>query len=229
MFLCISSLLICTLLYDSRGDLSVVLLKQLAQEPTVQSDFHVDQAKLNTILSTSLLGGHKVQNFIAPIRAKDGRTEYFQINSSMRQENGQCVTTRCFSACVTDRMLREQAVLQALEEQKEAARVRQETARKTEFLRKLCHELCNPLAGVSGNLELLLGELQQAASVYQKEEEEQTTKARLSACQNALPRLWTLPNRPNSRRSIKCSLLTIPCRYPDSRVKVLSSLPNRWM
>lgn len=71
------------------------------------SDFHADPSCVNSILTT-LLSGDKVQNVIAPIKAKDGHVEYVQINSSMRQVDSQCVTTRCFSACVTDRVLREE-------------------------------------------------------------------------------------------------------------------------
>jgi PAS domain S-box-containing protein len=125
------------------------------------SDFHVDQAKIGEILSI-LLSGAKLKGYIAPILCKDGHTEYVEINSSMRQVNGALVTTRCFSACVTDRVLREQAQLEALAKQKEAELIREETKKKTRFLRKLCHELRNPLAGVSGNLELLMMELQAA-------------------------------------------------------------------
>jgi PAS domain S-box-containing protein len=123
--------------------------------------FHVDQAKIGEILSI-LLSGEKLKGCIAPIRCKDGHTEYMEINSSMRQENGKLVTTRCFSACVTDRILREQE--ETLTKQKEAELIREETEKKTRFLRKLCHELRNPLAGMSGNLELLLTELQAADS-----------------------------------------------------------------
>ena len=125
------------------------------------SDFHVDQAKIGEILSI-LLSGQKLKGYIAPILCKDGHTEYVEINSSMRQVNGELVTTRCFSACVTDRIMREQAQLEALAKQKEAELIREETKKKTRFLRQLCHELRNPLAGVSGNLELLMMELQAA-------------------------------------------------------------------
>jgi PAS domain S-box-containing protein len=125
--------------------------------------FHVDQSKIGEILSI-LLSGEKLKGYIAPIRCKDGHTEFVEINSSMRQENGKLITTRCFSACVTDRVLKEQAQLEALRKQKEAELIREETKKKTRFLRKLCHELRNPLAGVSGNLELLMMELQTANS-----------------------------------------------------------------
>lgn len=127
------------------------------------ADFHVDQNKIGEILAT-LLSGQKLKGCIAPIRCKDGHTEYVEINSSMRKQDGKCITTRCFSACVTDRVLREQAQLEAMARKKEAEFIREETKKKTRFLRKLCHELRNPLAGVSGNLELLLTELLEADS-----------------------------------------------------------------
>lgn len=120
------------------------------------ADFHADQDKIQEILTT-----------LSPIRCKDGHIEYVEINSSMRQHNGECVTTRCFSARVTDRVLREQAQMEAAARRKETAFVREETKRKTDFLRKLCHELRNPLAGIMGNLDLLLTELQEAQEALQ--------------------------------------------------------------
>lgn len=125
------------------------------------SKFHVDPLKLKWILET-LLSGNKVEAVVAPMRCKDGHTEYVEVNLSMRQENGKCVTTRCFSACVTDRILKEQAQLEAAARKRESAWIREETERKNDFLHKLCHELRNPLAGVSGNLELLISELEAA-------------------------------------------------------------------
>lgn len=127
-------------------------------------DFHADQVILNEVLTTLLSDG-KVVGVLAPIRCKDGHIEYMEINSSMRKVDGKCVTTRCFSACVTDRILKEKAQLEALARKKEADLIQEETRKKTDFLRKLCHELRNPLAGISANLELLLEELHAADSV----------------------------------------------------------------
>ena len=126
------------------------------------AEVHADHDLLEGLLTT-LLSGNRVENVVAPVKHKDGHLEYVEINSSMRQEKGQCVTTRCFSVCVTDRVLREQEQQAALERDRQAAAAAEETRRKTEFLRKLCHELRNPLAGVTGNLDLLVHELGAAA------------------------------------------------------------------
>ena len=122
------------------------------------SNFHLDPNKLDYMLTT-LFSGNKVKNFVVPIRAKDGHVEYLEVNSSMRQVNGEYVTTRCFSTCVTDRVLRQQENLEAIARQKREDVIQEEDKRKTEFLRQLCHELRNPLAGILGNLDLLLSEL----------------------------------------------------------------------
>jgi len=122
---------------------------------------HADHDLLEGLLTT-LLAGNRVENVVAPVKHKDGHLEYVEINSSMRQEQGRCVTTRCFSVCVTDRVLREREQQAALERERQAAAAAEETRRKTEFLRKLCHELRNPLGGVTGNLDLLVHELEAA-------------------------------------------------------------------
>jgi PAS domain S-box-containing protein len=128
-------------------------------------DFHADQNVVNRVLGILLSGG-KVESIVSPIRCKDGHIEYMEINSTMRKDvNGKCTTTRCFSACVTDRILKERAQIEAMARKKEAEIIQEETRKKTDFLRKLCHELRNPLAGITGNLELLLEELMAADAV----------------------------------------------------------------
>ena len=130
------------------------------------TEFHADAHKIDEILRI-LLSGRPVVNYVAPIRCRDGHLEYLEINSSMRrtQDGAQLCrrrTTRCFSVCVTDRVLRQQAQLEALAQKREAELLRADTAKKTQFLRQLGHELRNPLSGVTGNLDLLLNELQAA-------------------------------------------------------------------
>lgn len=145
------------------------------------TDIYADQDELADIMSI-LLAGKKLIRRVAAIKCKDGHIEYVEINSSMRACNGELTTTRCFSVCVTDRVLRQQAELEALKRQQEADITREETHKKTRFLRQLCHELRNPLSGVAGNLELLLSGLENAAAcgnnileMAQKEEEQEAT------------------------------------------------------
>lgn len=129
------------------------------------TEVYADGEVLQQLLTT-LLSGKKLIRAVTPLWAKDGHLEYVEINSSMRKVNGECSTTRCFSTCVTDRVLREQEEARAAAKEKEAAESREETRRKTDFLRKLCHELRNPLAGVKGNVDLLLEDLQRAESQF---------------------------------------------------------------
>ena len=99
------------------------------------SMIHTNMNCLNTILTT-LLSGLQVKNYIAPIKTKKGTIEYVQINSSMRQMNGHVTTTRCFSAVVTDRVLREQAIMESNIEKHKATLIKEQTIRKTIFLRR---------------------------------------------------------------------------------------------
>ena len=132
------------------------------------ADFHVDKTKIDEILGL-LLAGKKVVNFEAPLRCKDGHVEYVEINSSMREQSGKLVTTRCFSACVTDKLYREQMEARRIEHelmlrnQEKTLEVQRLT--ETQFLRSLCHELRNPLSGVRGNLELQLQQLDALTSM----------------------------------------------------------------
>jgi PAS domain S-box-containing protein len=84
--------------------------------------FHADPSKIAAILSL-LLSDRQVKNFVAPLRCKDGHIEYMEINSSMRKLDGKVTTTRCFSACVTDRILKEKAQreVELLEVEKQAS------------------------------------------------------------------------------------------------------------
>ena len=84
--------------------------------------FHIDPLKFEYVITT-LLSGNKVVNCVAPIKCKDGHVEYVEINSSVRTVNGKVSTTRCFSTCVTDRVLREKAQQDAIrmQSEKEAA------------------------------------------------------------------------------------------------------------
>jgi adenylate cyclase len=84
--------------------------------------FHADPSKIAAILSL-LLSDRQVKNVVAPLRCKDGHIEYVEINSSMRKVDGKITTTRCFSACVTDRILKEKAQRKAelLEVEKQAS------------------------------------------------------------------------------------------------------------
>ena len=125
------------------------------------TEVYADGEVLQQLLTT-LLSGNKLVRAVTPLWAKDGHLEWVEINSSMRKVNGKCSTTRCFSTCITDRVMREKEEAIAAAKEQEAAMAREETRRKTDFLRKLCHELRNPLAGVTGNIELLLSELHKA-------------------------------------------------------------------
>uniref|UniRef100_A0A7S3KWF8 histidine kinase n=1 Tax=Amphora coffeiformis TaxID=265554 RepID=A0A7S3KWF8_9STRA len=133
------------------------------------SQYHADADILNQVLTTLLRGG-QVENVVAPLKHKNGTTiEYVQINSSMRQDphTGLRTTTRCFSARVTDKVLRVQELAAAAAQERLTAAAAQETARKAQFLRSLCHELRNPLGGVTGNLELLVHKLNMAQQMIQ--------------------------------------------------------------
>ena len=128
------------------------------------ADFHVDKAKIDEILGL-LLAGEKVVNSVAPLRCKDGHVEYVEINSSMRENNGKLVTTRCFSACVTDKLLETERKEHAVTLREKEASLETQRLAETKFLRSLCHELRNPLSGVRGNLELQMQQLDALTSM----------------------------------------------------------------
>ncbi|HUS33096.1 MAG TPA: ATP-binding protein [Kofleriaceae bacterium] len=63
------------------------------------SEFHADEDKIKDILRR-LLAGEVLQDYEAPLRAKDGTIRWVQISSNMQQDNDRG-TTRCFCRDVT--------------------------------------------------------------------------------------------------------------------------------
>jgi PAS domain S-box-containing protein len=104
-------------------------------------EFHVDPQVVDEAMRR-LESGHRLHDFEARMRCKDGAIKDVLIDSSGLWENGRFVHTRCFTRDVTDRKRAEDAL-------KEADR------RKDEFLAILAHELRNPLAPIRNSLHIL--------------------------------------------------------------------------
>jgi len=105
------------------------------------SEFHVDQALSDTILS-KLLGGQSLLDQPSQMRCKDGTIKHVRINSNAYFEDGEFIYTRCFTRDVTSSI--------EVEEQLRATKAAAEEANraKDQFLAVLSHELRTPLTPV---------------------------------------------------------------------------------
>lgn len=83
------------------------------------TEFHADPDIIKDILG-KLLRGESIVNYQAPILCKaipgevERRVVYVEINSSMREVDGELVTTRCFSADVTQKVKNEKLARETL-------------------------------------------------------------------------------------------------------------------
>jgi len=66
------------------------------------AEFHVDQSRIEDMLRR-LGAGEVLENYEARMRCRDGNTKYVSISSSVYQEAGKFIHTRCFTRDISER------------------------------------------------------------------------------------------------------------------------------
>jgi PAS domain S-box-containing protein len=107
------------------------------------ADFHADGDVLDDILAR-LNRGETLQAYEARLRARDGSIKHVLISANVRWQDGHFVHSRCFTRDITDR--------RRMEEARQKADLLQHVAG---LAHAAAHEINNPLAVVSGHIDLL--------------------------------------------------------------------------
>src|SRR5207237_4988113 len=107
------------------------------------ADFHVDPEPI-TEIRTRRGRGETVDAWEARMRARDGSIKDVLISSNALWEDGRFVHTRCFTRDITDR--------RRMEEARRQAELLQHVA---SLAHAAAHEINNPLAVISGHVDLI--------------------------------------------------------------------------